>query len=168
MSKDKDAMSSVIDDYILTALLQLSLSVEERTVVLVAKALYNVTTVDTYIKRLCDFGIVEGLQELLVNEFCKTNEELQRNISASLYNISCEKECHLSMVSKNAVSMLQQVWDITSIFEVKRYCALSVCHLSCGYVNSAKIVGQGGTKIVCWLSLAENLKECDGSWCVAR
>ena len=40
MSKDKGSLSCVIDDYILTSLIQLCLSTEERTIVIVAKTLY--------------------------------------------------------------------------------------------------------------------------------
>ena len=114
---------------------------------------------EDYIKRLVDFGIVEGLQELLVSDYFKSNEELQMNISAALYNISCLKDYHLSMVSKNAVSVLFRIWESSALYDVKRYCALNVCHLSCGHVNSAKIVDQSGTKMICWMSLEDNLSE---------
>jgi len=167
ISQDKDALSSVVDDYILTALIQLCMSNEERTIVAVSKTLYNLSTVKKNIKRLCDFGIVEAMQELLVSDFFKTNSEVQISISAAMYNFSCLKDCQLSLVSKDAVSLLYRVWDSTDDFVVRRYCCLSVCHLSCGYVNSAKIVGQKGTSMICWLSLTNELTEIDGSWCVA-
>ena len=51
MSKDPECLVCVMDDVILSALIQLCLSTEERTVTIVAKTLYNCTTDVSYIER---------------------------------------------------------------------------------------------------------------------
>jgi len=40
-------------------------------------------------------------------------------------------------------------------------------NLSCGVVNSGKVVGQKGTEIIVALSLTSDLSVYDGMWCVA-
>jgi len=96
--------------------------------------------------RLAAFGIIEGFTELMVSDFFITSPLLQKYISAALYNISTVSECHLALVNKDGVQLLYKLAKEAEDEEVKMMCALAVCHLSCGHVNSAKIVGQGGTR----------------------
>mmetsp|Transcript_16939 Transcript_16939/g.34865 ORF Transcript_16939/g.34865 Transcript_16939/m.34865 type:complete len:1291 (+) Transcript_16939:79-3951(+) len=167
MTSEKESLVCIVSELsILKNLLELALSVEERTVLVVAKALYACTCDRKHIPALVKAGIVQAVQELLLSETTLGSPEMKTFLGSILFNISTEADCNLDVVNKDAVQMLRLLWQ-NGDDEIKRTCALTCANLSCGVVNSAKIVRQQGTEMIVKLTLRDNLKNDDGMRCVA-
>jgi hypothetical protein len=166
MSLDAESRRAVIDQGVLPNLLELALSVEERTVMVVARCLYYCTCDREKIVRIQGMGVIEAIQELLLSDCCLGSEVMHTFLSSSLFNLATEADHHLDIVNKDAVQMIRVLWENAND-EVKRVCALATANLSCGVVNSAKIVGQQGTDMIVKLALSPDLTPDDGMWCVA-
>ena len=166
MAMDKATVGSVTKKEVLLNLFELSRSVEMRTVLVVARAIYYCTCERDSFERLTKLGIVGAMRELLVLEGTLKNIEMQVLLSSSMFNLSTESSCHLDIVNDDAIELIRALWE-NGQDNIKRVCALSTANLSCGTVNSAKIVGQRGTSMIVQLALNGDLKEEDGMWCVA-
>ncbi|GMI46689.1 hypothetical protein TrCOL_g1637 [Triparma columacea] len=167
MTVENTSSNSIVNEReILDNLFELSLSVEERTVLVVAKALYACTCDRKNIPALVGAGVVQAVQELLLSDSTLGNVVVKTFLSSILFNVSTEVECNLDVVNKDAVQMLRLLWE-NGDGKIKRVCALTCANLSCGVVNSAKIVRQQGTEMIVNLVLREDLKSDDGKRCVA-
>ena len=167
MTVENTSSNSIVNEReILDNLFELSLSVEERTVLVVAKALYACTCDRKNIPALVGAGVVQAVQELLLSDSTLGNAVVKTFLSSILFNVSTEVECNLDVVNKDAVQMLRLLWE-NGDGKIKRVCALTCANLSCGVVNSAKIVRQQGTEMIVNLVLREDLKSDDGKRCVA-
>ena len=156
-------------------LMLLSRSKEFRTVIVVARGIYLCTCKVDYITEIVKLGAVEAVQELFLVEDGDgvgkdEKSELHNFLAMSLFNMSTASDCHLDIVNKDAIQLIRVLWESgykRGDSELKRICALTAANLSCGQVNSAKIVGQQGTGMIAGLAMQNNLKEVDGMWCVA-
>jgi len=111
MSMEPDTMKAVIYEGVLPHLLELALSTEERTVLVVARALYYCTCDSELIPTVVELGMVEGIQELLLSESLIDNANMHTYLSSSLFNISTESNCHLDIVNKDAVKTIRVLWE---------------------------------------------------------
>ncbi|GMH92965.1 hypothetical protein TrVE_jg7750 [Triparma verrucosa] len=159
--------AEVIGGGVLKNLMELSRSTEHRTVMVVARAIYQCTCDVDNIPEIIKIGAVEAVQELLLSEGRGDDKyELHKFLSCSLFNMSTASECHLDIVNKDAIQLVRVLWE-NGDADIKRICALTTANLSCGQVNSAKIVGQQGTGMIAGLALEASLAEVDAMWCVA-
>ncbi|GMI12582.1 hypothetical protein TrLO_g12999 [Triparma laevis f. longispina] len=161
--------AEVIGGGVIGNLMELSRSTEHRTVMVVARAIYQCTCDVKHITDIVKIGAVEAVQELLLSEVEGGGDdkyELHKFLSCSLFNMSTASDCHLDIVNKDAIQLVRVLWE-SGDEDVKRICALTTANLSCGQVNSAKIVGQQGTGMIAGLALEPQLAEMDAMWCVA-
>ena len=132
-------------------LMLLSRSKEFRTVMVVARAIYLCTCEVEFISEIVKIGGVEAVQELFLIEegdegvSDDQKSELHSFLAISLFNMSTASDCHLDIVNKDAIQLIRVLWESgnkNGDSELTRICALTAANLSCGQVNSAKIVGQ--------------------------
>ena len=167
MAMKSGTVSSIMDSKgILENLLELALSVEERMVLVVARTIYYCACHKDNIPVLVDAGVVQAVQELLLSEATLGSSVMKTLICSILFNISTEAGCHLDVVNKDTVQMLRLLWE-NGDDDNQRVCALTCANLSCGVVNSSKIVRQQGTEMLVKLALRKDLKDDDGMRCVA-
>ena len=75
-------------------------------------------------------------------------------VATAVHNLSCCEKAQPVLVAKGCVALISQLWSRLAP-SFRTLCALACCHLACGEVNSARLVADGGGRVICSLTTEE-------------
>eukprot|EP01031_Cornospumella_fuschlensis_P029851 gene29851-36041_t len=72
---------------------------------------------------------------------------------ACLFNLTTSQEVLSTLVSQGMVEVIVQLWpDLVKDLKMAKLALLSLCHLACGKTNSSRIVSDGVTPLLCFIT----------------
>jgi hypothetical protein len=157
--------TKVLDDLLIDRFQKICLSRDHFLDLAVAKALYCVSCSAENIPKLVDQNIVPFIRAMTEADYDdegeggKTaNSELTNHLIACLYNLTTCVEVQNSLVSQGFVDVMQSLWsEAEKDFKMCKLAYLSICHLACGKTNSARMVADGCTSMLCFITEYRNM-----------
>lgn len=126
----------------------------------VAKAVYCVSCAPENIAKLAEQNILPMIQTMWDAEYEKTPEFLH-HLAAILYNMTTNAETQGKIVSQGIVEVIMELWGPTrKDLKMATLICGAVCHLACGQVNTARLVEDGCTQILCFMVKCKSYEEC--------
>eukprot|EP01042_Synura_sphagnicola_P030992 gene30992-39904_t len=117
--------------------------------VAVAKALYCISCAPENIEKLAEQNVLSIVYMIWSAPYEKT-PELLLHLVACLYNLTTSSAVQGRLVSQGITRALSDMWPMARDNPVTcRLVCMAVAHLGCGAVNSAQMVAEGCTPILC-------------------
>jgi hypothetical protein len=146
--------SRVLDDHLIERFERICESKKHHLHVAVAKALYCLSCSAENIPKLVDQQIIPMIRMMAeIDHGTGRSNELLAHLIACLYNLTTVIDIQHKLVSQGFVGVMKSLWDEAE--RDKDLCILSylsICHLACGKTNTTKMVQDGCTSILCFIS----------------
>jgi len=146
----EDCRLTVIDKGALAAVRPLLESEDPQTITICVQALYNMSNEEANLPLMIHQGVLEVINYILQYEYA--NDYMLQLCAHVLFNLSCDPDNHVAMVAGGAVAMCKALWEApdedANEEDTKELCALAVCNMACGQVNSRKMVTDGANEIL--------------------
>eukprot|EP00602_Paraphysomonas_sp_CaronLab_P011187 CAMPEP_0185041812 /NCGR_PEP_ID=MMETSP1103-20130426/41587_1 /TAXON_ID=36769 /ORGANISM="Paraphysomonas bandaiensis, Strain Caron Lab Isolate" /LENGTH=1453 /DNA_ID=CAMNT_0027581715 /DNA_START=6 /DNA_END=4367 /DNA_ORIENTATION=+ len=148
--------TQVLDDQCISRFMTICKSNDPNLDLAVINALYCLSCATENLSKLVLQNSLRIVETIWLSSFDKSSE-LIRILVAFMYNLTTEKSTQKMLVSQGIVRLFKELWTVTK--EEKDTVLLSItsiCHLACGNVNTALMVREGCTEILCFLSQYKN------------
>lgn len=146
----------VLDDLAIQRFANICQAKDRNIELAVAKALYCVSCSKENVPKLVDQKIIPFIQSLLEAEYDDKGDrslDFSHNLIACLYNLTTCPEVQAILVMQGFVEILLSLWtDAEKSFKICNLAYLSICYLACGRTNSARMVADGCTSILCFIT----------------
>jgi hypothetical protein len=142
----------LLDDRSVDRFLQICVAGDQHLDLAVVKALYCVSCSPGNIMKLANQDILRIVKTIWFAPYDKTRE-IVHHIVALLYNICTFEAAQALLVSQGIIEQFKILWSICK--KDKQICTLvcsAVTHLASGNVNTARIVSEGGTDLLCFMT----------------
>lgn len=142
----------LLDDRSVDRFLQICVAGDPHLDLAVVKALYCVSCAPGNIMKLANQDILRIVKTIWSASYDKSRE-LVHHIVAFLYNICTFESAQALLVSQGIIEQFKILWNICK--KDKQICTLvcsAVTHLASGTVNTARIVSEGGTDLLCFMT----------------
>ena len=162
IANDPSMRPKVLDDLAIQRFANICMAKDHHIDLAVAKALYCVSCSKENVPKLVDQKIIPFLVSLLEAEYDGVDRttDFAYNLIACLYNLTTCPEVQATLVSQGFVEVLMTLWpDAEKNFKICNIAYLSICNLACGRTNSARLVADGCTSILCFITEHKNEPE---------
>ena len=162
IANDPTMRPRVLDDLAIQRFANICMAKDQHIDLAVAKALYCVSCSKENVPKLVDQKILPFLVSLLEaeNDGKERSPDFAYNLIACLYNLTTCPEVQATLVTQGFVDILLSLWpDAERNFKICNLAYLSICHLACGRTNSARMVADGCTSILCFITEHRNEPE---------
>jgi len=160
IANDPSMRPKVLDDLAIQRFANICMAKDHHIELAVAKALYCVSCSKENVPKLVDQKIIPFLHTLLEKEYddgFDRSVDFSYNLLACLYNLTTCPEVQATLVIQGFVEVLLNLWsDAEKNFKICNLAYLSICHLACGRTNSARMVADGCTSILCFITEHKN------------
>jgi hypothetical protein len=146
--------SRVLDDHLIERFERICESRKHILHVAVAKALYCLSCSSENIPKLVGQNIIPMIRSMAESARGEhRTHELLSHLIACLYNLSTVVESQHQLVSQGFVTVMKGLWpDAEKDKDLCLLSYLSICHLACGKTNTTRMVNDGCTSILCFIS----------------
>jgi len=154
--------TEVMDDLLLNKFKQICKSHDKALDEAVMNALYTLSCASENLVALVQQNSLEIIRMIMEQNSYRVSDELNCMMLAFLYNLTTEPEAQAMLVSQKICEFLKILWPtIVKVrsFELCLLAMTSICHLAMGKVNSAQMVSEGCTEILCF---ANQYKDYEG------
>lgn len=149
----------IVDDHTIERCRQICMAGEYEVDLAVTKALYCVTCATENIPRLADQNVLSIIQNICDADYAK-DHQLLFHLIAVLYNMTTYSAVHAKLVSSGIIELFQILWDqCHADLKIITLICSSVCHLACGQVNTTRMVNDGCTTMLCFMTKCKQYEE---------
>ena len=145
--------TKVLDDLLIDKFLQICKAHDKELDEAVMNALYTLSCAKENLVHLVNQKSLDIIRMVIEETQHEVSKEFNYLMLAFLYNLTTEEETHAVLVSQNICQFLTKLWPAIVASNSYDLCALSVtaiCHLALGKVNTARLVAEGCTEILCF------------------
>lgn len=145
--------TKILDDMLIDKFVQICKSHDKELDEAVMNALYTLSCATENSVALVNQKSLDIIEMVMVEADYKVSQEFNYLMLAFLYNLTSAVETQSVLVSQKICQYLKKLWP--TIIESKSFnlCLLAVtalCHLALGRVNTAQMVAEGCTEILCF------------------
>ncbi|CAK4071947.1 unnamed protein product [Aphanomyces euteiches] len=141
----------ILNDTMTTVLDTIRASPSVDVMILLMRAIYNISCRADLLVHVCRTGIVSAIAFMVSSE-CENPQSIAM-CAAIMRNLSCEDSCHAQLVNSDATALLVAIFSSKDVLKLaKEDAAIGVCNLLLGRVNSSVMLAQGALTPILWLS----------------
>ncbi|KAF0699633.1 Aste57867_9816 [Aphanomyces stellatus] len=154
---DKTVRVLILNDTMTTVLDTIRASPSLDVMLLLMRAIYNISCRDELLVHVCKSGIVSSISYIVSSQ--GENPQSIAMCAAIMRNLSCEGTCHATLVNAHATTLLVTIFNAKDVVKLaKEDAAVGVCNLLLGRVNSSVMLTQGALMPILWLCAHASLE----------